>query len=70
MELRLTVPDRRSPGHFNVVCSVVFACVGRERGKEGHWGMGKGPKSGAVNSEHVASKGRSLQLCTKSYHSK
>jgi hypothetical protein len=38
MELRLTVPDKRSLGHFNVVCAIVLACVGRRGGKKGQWG--------------------------------
>ncbi len=34
-------------------------------GKEGQWGLGKGPKSGAVDYEHGEREGRSSQLRTK-----
>ncbi len=43
--------------------------AGRE-GKEGQWGSGKEPKSGAVDSVHGVSEGSSSQLHIKSYHSK
>ncbi len=35
------------------------------RGKKGHWGLGKGTKNGAVDSEHGASKSSSSQLRTR-----
>ncbi len=38
--------------------------------KRGQWGLGKGTKNGAVDSEHGAGKGGSLRLHTKSHHSK
>jgi hypothetical protein len=60
----IVVLDRRRLGHVYVICVIVLACVGGKRG------LGKGPKSGTVNSEHGASKGRSSQLHTMSYHSK
>jgi hypothetical protein len=66
----LLVPDRRRIGHVNGICFIVLACVAGKRGKEGQWGLGKGPKSGAVDSEHVAYKGRSSKLRTRSHHFK
>jgi hypothetical protein len=65
----INAPDRRRRRCLNVVCVIVPGCVGRKRGKSGAAGLGKGPKRGAVDSEHGASKGRSLQLHTKSFHS-
>jgi hypothetical protein len=38
--------------------------------KEGQWGLSKGTTNEAVDYEHEASKGGSLQLITKSHHSK
>ncbi len=55
---------RRRLGHVNVICVLVFTCVGGKGGKEGHWGLGKGPKRRAVDSERGARKGRSSQLHT------
>jgi hypothetical protein len=47
----------------------MLECVdGKE--EKGKVGLGKWTKNGAVDSEHGASKGRSLLLRTKSYHSK
>jgi hypothetical protein len=43
--------------------------VGRG-GKVGQQGLGKEPKSGAVDSEHGASESGSSHLCTESYYSK
>ncbi len=63
------MPDKRRLGHVNVVCAIVLALVGGKRGKRGTVGVGKGPKSGVVDSEHGDSKGRSLQLRTKNYRS-
>ncbi len=53
------VPNGRRLGNVNVICVIVTSCAGRnEGGKERQWGLGKGSKSGAVDSEHGASKGR------------
>jgi hypothetical protein len=60
------VPDKRRLGHVNVICGIAIACVSGKGGKRG----AMGPKSGAVDSGHGAREGRSLQLRTKSYHSK
>jgi hypothetical protein len=38
---------------------------GWEGGKSGQWGLGKGTKNGAVDSEHGACKGGSLLLRIK-----
>jgi hypothetical protein len=66
-----TVPDRRRFGRVNVICVIIFACIGgKGEGKEGQWGLGTRPKSGAIDTEHGASKGTSSQLHSKSYHSK
>jgi hypothetical protein len=32
----------------------MFACVDRKRGKRGQWGLGKGTKNGAVDSDNGA----------------
>ncbi len=64
------MPDRKKLGHVNVICAIVLALVGGKRGKRGTLRVGKVPKSGVVDSEHGDSKGRSLQLRTKSYRSK
>ncbi len=66
----INAPDRRRLRCLNVVCVIGSACVDGKRGKRGAAGLSKGPKRGAVDSEHGASKGRSLQLLTNSYHSK
>jgi hypothetical protein len=58
------VSNRRRLGHVNVICVLVFTCVGGKGGKEGHWALGKGPKRRAVDSERGAGKGRSSQLHT------
>jgi hypothetical protein len=58
------VPDRQRFRHVNVICDVEFACVGGKKTR-GQWGLGKGPKNGAVDSVHGASKGRGLQLSKK-----
>ncbi len=48
------MPDRGRLRRFNFVGVTLSACIGRKGG--GQWGLGKGPKSGAVDSEHEASK--------------
>jgi hypothetical protein len=56
------VPDRRRFRRVNVICAIVLACVGGKRRKRGQWGLGKEPRSGAVDSEYGASVGRNSQL--------
>jgi hypothetical protein len=45
----------------------MFICVGekRKKRKKGEWGLTKGNKYGAVDSEHGASKSERSQLHTK-----
>jgi hypothetical protein len=40
----------------------VFTCVGRKGRKRWQWGLGKGTKNEAIDSEHGSSKGRSSQI--------
>ncbi len=69
----LIAPDGRRLRHVHVICVIVIAFVGGKEGKKrvkvnGDWV--RGPKLWAVDSEHEASKGKGLQLHTKSHHSK
>ncbi len=41
---------------------IVCTCVGGKGGKRGQWGLSRGTKNGAVDSEHLASNGRGSQL--------
>ncbi len=45
--------DKLMPSVF-----IVITCVAGKEGKRGQWGLGKGIKSRAVDSEHGVSKGR------------
>ncbi len=51
---------------------IVITCVGGGEGweKGGNGDLVRGPKIGAEDSEHGASKGRGSQLHAKSHHSK
>jgi hypothetical protein len=62
------VPDGRRLRHVNVICVHSNHMCRQEGEKRGRWGVRKGTKNGAVDSEHGASKSRRLQLCTKSHH--
>jgi hypothetical protein len=47
------VPDGRRLWQVNVFCvHIVITCVAGKEEKMGEWGLGKGTKSGAVDSEH------------------
>ncbi len=51
------MPDRRFR-RVNVVCCDSIHMCGQEGKKRGQWGLGKGTKNGAVDSELGASKSR------------
>ncbi len=66
----LLVPEGRRLGILMSFVIVVITCVGGKEEKRGQWGLGKGTKNGAIDTEQGASKGTGLQLHTKSNHSK
>ncbi len=59
------MPIGRGFGHVNVVYGRSVHMYGWEGEKRGLWGLSKGTKNGAVDSEHRASKGRGSELRTK-----
>ncbi len=62
-------PTEEDLGELMSFVYIVITPVGGKEGKRTQWGLDKGTKNGAVDSEYGASKGRGLQLHTKSHRS-